>query len=175
MENSHYGIRLICSRLGRDTLHLDCTIISCVKCSLLHCRYTAKSLCYNCTNRYARFRLECPMPIMLCAPSREYTSCFAFRLGLCPHSGVEHVKVGSPATLGRCTAQLASLCSRPSDHPKSGPVYGKLFMIKNSNKMLIFFPTITPIDKRPSPSVTHHQHVSARKISPPYVVPFQRR
>ena len=31
--------------------------------------------------RFARFQLECPMPIALRAPSREYMSCFALRLG----------------------------------------------------------------------------------------------
>jgi len=31
--------------------------------------------------RFARFQLECPMPIALHAPSREYISRFALRLG----------------------------------------------------------------------------------------------
>ena len=31
--------------------------------------------------RFARFQLECPMPIALRAPSREYISRFALRLG----------------------------------------------------------------------------------------------
>jgi len=32
--------------------------------------------------RYARFQLECPIPIALRAPSRECISRFALRLGL---------------------------------------------------------------------------------------------
>ena len=48
-------------------------------------------------SRYARFQLECPMPIALRTPSR-----------ICPRSGLEYVKVRS--------LHLLAAAARPSQH-----------------------------------------------------------
>ena len=118
--------------------------------------------------RYVRFRLECPMPIALRTPSRALS---AYWIGI-----YERL---SPS----CAVLLAGGCCavQPSRHRplqlavQPSTVRTCLRRVENSSKMLIFFPTMTPIDKRPSPSVAQHRLMSACKISPPYVTPFQRR
>jgi len=42
-------------------------------------------------------------------------------------------------------------------------------------KILIFFQTMIPIDKRPSPSVAQHWYASACQMSLQYVQLFHRR
>jgi len=42
-------------------------------------------------------------------------------------------------------------------------------------EVLIFFPTMTPIDKRPPSGPAHGWHVSACQISLPSIEPFRRR
>jgi len=101
----------------------------------------------------------------------------ALRLGLCPRSGLEYVKVCSLAT--SCSQLLGSRARELSatwptiQSPKL--FTASLFTFKNLNKMLIFFPTMTPIDIRPRNGPAHGWHASACQISPPYVELFRRR
>ena len=73
-----------------------------------------------------------------------------------------------PAGCG-CLAAGSILCPTAQSVAAAVKVLAQFYM------MLIFFPTMTPIDIRPSPYVTHTRYASACKISPPHVAPFHRR
>jgi len=88
--------------------------------------------------------------------------------------------------LGHAQANWVWLLARQLSDPvlpSSGPSLQSIYIQRSKVqthstqcfKILIFFPTVTPIDIRPSPYVAHTRHASACKISPPYVAPFRRR
>ena len=90
----------------------------------------------------APFRLECPMPIALCAPSSEYISCFALHLSfvrLMDWNMWKSVARSSWPMRGR-----ASTVRCASDRPKSETVYGKFVYVRKLESNVDFLPNDDP-------------------------------
>jgi len=115
------------------------------------------------------FQLECPVSPCLsrCAlhPVNIYRAAHSV-WALYWRSGVEYVKVRSPAAMRHWWSNHNSdviICRSCS------------FIMQLQIKSFIFFPTMTPIDKRRSLCQAQRRHTSACKISSPFVSPFCRR
>jgi len=112
---------------------------------LLQCSFFV----YKPKQSIATFRLECPMPFTLCAPSHwiHIVLHTPFRILPAPIDTLYIKTVGIQHSIWNMA--LIKF------------VYSKFLYVRKFYKMFIFFRTMTSINIRPSPSVTHCWHASA--------------